>query len=264
MTNLYLLLPGNPSVPGVYDSFLNSVVETHARAGESFKYVLPHLGQCNQNKFKGKHVSIRNVFDDHLLTIQALISQHKATNVYLIGHSFGSAVTIELYEELKEQVTKFVVLCPFLGASDNSIRYLKMFKNPISRLGMQAASYSILANQKFSESFFRRWLGDNPYNSHIPREIKKPRYIKNFFSLVSEYIEVFPKLELQKKLSKMDPIHSFFLFAENDYWVPSKTRDYLPENAFYEVNEHISHDFCLKIDEYQKVAASISDFLERV
>jgi pimeloyl-ACP methyl ester carboxylesterase len=259
--NLILLIPGNPSVPGIYDPFLNQVVHDLDLEGSIISRVLPHLGQCNQRNIKLRNVRVHDVVDDHRKTIIGLIEEHTPDRVILIGHSLGSAVTISLCRDLSESIDHFIVLCPFLGPSENNKRYLKMFQNPITRLGMIGITHSGLLSPKVSRRIFKRWLGENPFNEHIPKEIKKPFYLKHFFSLVSNYFADFDDLNIRARLAEMDPQKSLFVFAPNDYWVPDDSITFLPEQSKIHHCSDIGHDFCLKESQYKKVSEVISSHL---
>jgi pimeloyl-ACP methyl ester carboxylesterase len=259
--SLILLIPGNPSVPGIYDPFLNQVVKELDLKNEVIAKVLPHLGQCNEKRIKMKSVRVQDVVSDHKKTIQNLIKKHKPEQTILIGHSLGSAVTISLYQDLSPIVDSFIILCPFLGPHKNNERYLKMFRNPLTRLGMIGITHTGLAHPLVSRKIFKRWLGENPFNEHIPREIKKPFYLRHFFSLVSNYFSDFKDLDIPARVAKMDPEKSFFVFAANDYWVPDESIYLLPKKSKYIKSSEISHDFCLKEDQYKKVAQIVSGHL---
>lgn len=264
MNSLILLIPGNPSVPGIYDPFLNQVVEDLSLSGEVVSKVLPHLGQCNQRTDKLKNVRVQDVIADHKRTINKLVEEHQPQQVFLIGHSLGSAVTISLYRDLSPKIDRFIIVCPFLGPSPNNSRYLKMFQNPITRMGMKGITYSGLKIHKVSHIVFNNWLGDTPFNEHIPREIRKPHYIKNFFSLVSNYFPDFEELNIKERVQEMDPDKTFFVFAPNDYWVPEETINFLPKNSTYHRCEDIGHDFCLRKEQYQSVSKVISGHLKSI
>lgn len=261
MKNLVLLIPGNPSVPGIYDPFLNEVVAQLKLNGEIHARVLPHLGQCNSRIVKKRVITVRDVIDDHKTTIRNLIKHHAPDKIFLIGHSLGSAVTIGLYDDFSHLIDEFLVLCPFLGPSDNNKGYLKLFRNPISRMGMKGITYTGLKNKKISHEIFRRWLGETPFTEHIPREISKPYYIKNFFSLVSTYFDEFEELKIKDRVKRMSAHHSFFLFAPNDYWVPEETMGLIPPEIPKKKCEDISHDFCLRKEQFTLVANSLSEHL---
>lgn len=256
--NLILLIPGNPSVPGIYDPFLKQVVSDLKLDGETIHRVLPHLGQCNQVKVKYKRITVRDVIEDHRQTIRNLISTYTPGKIILIGHSLGSSVAISLYEEFSLVVDKFYILCPFLGPSKNNTGYLKLFRNPITRMGMKGITYAGLKNEKVSFMFFERWLGRTPFTQHIPREISKPYYIKNFFSLVSTYMEDFQELDLATKVKAMDMTKTFFIFAPNDYWVPEEAIQVLPDQMPFKKCDGISHDFCLRENQYKEVSFAMA------
>lgn len=259
-----LLIPGNPSVPGIYDPFLESVVKDLQWPGEVYSRVLPHLGQCNRQRVKRRNIRVHDVIEDHKSTINKILAEEVPDKVFLVGHSLGSAITIELYQDLKDQIDQFLVLCPFLGPSENNKGYLKLFENPISRMGMKGITYTALKSQRLSVEIFKRWLGDNPFNHHIPKEISKPLYIKNFFSLVSNYFEDFEDLGTRQKVGLMDPEKSFFLLAPNDYWVPPETVNFLPQGSKVIHCEDVPHDFCLKDSHYKIVSQKVSEHLRYI
>jgi predicted alpha/beta hydrolase family esterase len=258
MKTLVLFLPGNPSVPGVYVPFLEKLKSHFIESvndGEEIHYeVLHHLGQCNIEMKKYKQVSLHDVIEDHKKTIERKLKEYNAQQVFLISHSLGSAVSLMLHESFKAEIKRFIILCPFLGPSEKNASYLKLFKNPISRSSLMYASYMILSNNKISQRFFKKWLGDNELNTQIISEIKKPGYIKNFFSLVSGYFESFDQLEIRKSLDNVDKSKTYFIFAKEDFWVPKEAVSCLPEGVKKDILEDISHDFCLFEDEYTKVA----------
>ncbi len=259
--NLTLLIPGNPSVPGIYEPFLKSVT-TSLNLEDSPSFVLPHLGQCNRLVKRHKNLNVHDVIEDHKENIHKLIQEYLPEKVILIGHSLGSAITISLYKDFSKKIDNFVVLCPFLGPSENNKGYLKLFANPITRMGMEGITYSALKSQKLSYHIFKRWLGETPFNHHIPNEIKKPYYTKNFFTLVSNYFDDFEKLNLKREIKEMCPQKSFFIFAPNDYWVPDDTIFHLPQNSHFRKLQDISHDFCLREDQYSRVAKAIAKHLK--
>ena len=259
--NLVLLIPGNPSVPGIYDPFLQQVVADLKLEGSTISKVLPHLGQCNEKRSKHQKVSVLDVVEDHRKTVINLIRKHSPEKVILVGHSLGSAVTISLYRDLENVVDQFVILCPFLGPSKNNERYLKMFKNPITRYGMIGITHTGLANKRVARRIFRKWLGENPFNEHIPQEIKKPYYLHHFFSLVSHYFSDFEELNVKQRVSQMNPAKSFFLFAPDDYWVPEESLDFIPKDSRFLQCEGINHDFCLRDDQYKIVSKAITGHL---
>lgn len=262
MKTLVILLPGNPSVPGIYDPFLKQVVNDLALNGEVISKVLPHLGQCNQKKIKIKNLDVFDVIEEHRENIHRQIKLHAPDKTILIGHSLGSGVLISLYHELQSIINHFVILCPFLGPSKNNIGYLKMFKNPITRFGMKRISYTALSSHKLSKTIFKQWLGENPFNDHIPKEIKQPNYIENFMTLLSNYIPDFERLNLKEQVRRMSPENSFFLFASDDYWVPETVLNYLPSGARYHIHNDIRHDFCLIEDQFQIVAKTVAKNLK--
>jgi pimeloyl-ACP methyl ester carboxylesterase len=257
--HLVLLIPGNPSVPGIYDPFLDETVKQLDLKGSIHSKVLPHFGQCNTKEIKQK-ITIFDVINDHRNTVEQLIETYAPQNIILIGHSLGSGVTVELYQTFHQKINHFILLCPFLAPAPRNKNYLKKFKNPITRFAIKTGSHGILLNQKLAESFFKKWLGPNPFNAHIPKEIRKPYYIKNFFSLVSGYIDFFDQLELKKKMKQMDPDRCFFYFVEDDFWVPQDFQNFIPLDSRIIVHEGISHDFCLKKQEYNQVAKEIKNY----
>ena len=261
MKDLIILIPGNPSVPGIYEPFLQQLIEDIGLQGEAISKILPHLGQCNEKFIKHKKVSVYDVIEDHKHSILSLYEKHQPKRLFLIGHSLGSGVTISLHNELSDLVDEFIILCPFLGPSKNNVNYLRMFRNPVTRLWMKNLSHSLLLNKKVSKKVFQTWLGENPFNEHIPREIKKPYYIRNFFSLVSHYIEDFNELQLKNEIKVMNAEKSFFLFAPNDYWVPDETINFIPKNSSFRKLESISHDFCLKKEQYLEVSKAVSQHI---
>jgi pimeloyl-ACP methyl ester carboxylesterase len=259
MSELVILIPGNPSVPGIYEHFIKQVV-TDLKKGKEVTYkILSHLGQCNNRITIRNNITVHDVINDHRDQILKLIKKYSPEKIILIGHSLGSSVTIFLYQELSSIIDEFIVLCPFIGPSENNVKYLKMFKNPVIRFGMKNLSHTILLNKKISHAFFKKWLGDNPFNEHIPKEIKKPYYIKNFFSLASNYINDFEELDIQERMLRMKPQKTLFVFASNDFWVPEEIMNQLSKSSNLYLCKDIQHDFCLSKEQYQTVSTIIKN-----
>jgi len=225
--------------------------------------ILHHLGQCNTKNQRLAKISLTEVIEDHKVTIEKLITTHKADRVYLISHSLGSAVSISLNDFLKEKIDKFFILCPFMGPSEKNMKYLKMFQNPISRYGLSLGSKAILSNQRISRKFFVHWLGENKLNDIIINEIKKPNYIDHFFSLVSGYFKDFEKLNIKDSVQKLDPNKTFFIFAKEDFWVPIEYTNLLPKTSQFQILDDISHDFCLFDSQFKKVSKVISTEIDK-
>jgi len=258
MKSLFILIPGNPSVPGVYAPFMRQLTNDLNLSGEVETEILYHLGQCNTKIGKLSKISLSEVIADHKKSITNLIQLHKANKVYLISHSLGSAVSISLNEHLKDKIDKFFILCPFMGPSKVNMNYLKIFKNPISRYGLALGSKAILSNKEVSRRFFTRWLGDNELNDVIISEIKKSNFINHFFILVSGYFKDFEHLNIKEAVKKLDPNKTFFIFAKEDFWVPIEYTKLLPESSKFKVLDDISHDFCLFGSQCKKVSEVIS------
>lgn len=259
---LVILIPGNPSVPGIYDSFLHSVVIKLAKQRKRAEgIVLPHLGQCNTHFQRIKKINLFDVVAEHKKNILSLIEHYQMEEVILIGHSLGGAITLILKDELCQVIDYFIFLCPFLGPSERNYRYLRLFKNTISRLGLKYGSYAILLNQHFAIKFFTKWLGENPNNKNIINQIKKPNYIHNFFTLVSGYFHDFDQVDLNNKLENIDPDRCFFLFAKDDFWVSEDVFQILSDDVHYTILDTISHDFCLEEAQFQEVAKCIQHYL---
>lgn len=257
MKKLIIFIPGNPSVPGIYDDFIKDITKQLSLSKNSIVKILPHLGQCNSREIRLKRINVFDVIEDHRKSIDQLIKQEKADQVILMGHSLGSAVSIYLHNELQHEIDQFIILCPFTGPSKNNQHFLRKFKNPISRIGMINLTKVLLVNQKVSQLAFRKWLGDNPYNEHIANQIKQRNYLKNFFTLVSTYLNDFEKLEIKKHLTQMDSDKSFFVFVPNDYWVPDEVKNFVPAKAQSIICNDVQHDFCLFKPQYEKVASIV-------
>jgi pimeloyl-ACP methyl ester carboxylesterase len=258
MKTLVILIPGNPSVPGVYNPFMCQLTDDLQIPGTVHTEILHHLGQCNTTNQKLTKISLAEVIEDHKISIEKLILTHKADSVYLISHSLGSAVSISLNDYLKEKIDKFFIICPFMGPSEKNMKYLKLFQNPVSRFGLSIGSKAILANQKVARKFFVHWLGENKLNGIIINEIKKPHYIDHFFALVSGYFNDFEKLNIKDSVQNLDPGKIFFIFAKEDFWVPIEYTKLLPKASQYKILDDISHDFCLFDSQFKEVSKVIS------
>lgn len=264
MKVLLIMIPGNPSVPGLYEGFVDRVSSTLPIGTQKICKVLSHLGQCNEKLTKKDSITIQDVIDDHKETITKEISNHSADKVIIMGHSLGCAITMALHSEFTSKVDQFVMICPFTGPSKRNTRFLKVFQNPITRQAIKGLTHLALYNKKVSSSVMKKLLGENPFNELIIKEIKRPLYLKNFLLLLSSYIVSFKKLNIKEQLKTMNAEKSFFIFVPDDYWVPQETMNHLPENSNFYICEEASHDFCLFADQYNIVAELIRDHFNKI
>jgi pimeloyl-ACP methyl ester carboxylesterase len=262
MKELIITLPGNPSIPGLYDDFISSVIKELPSCEQRISTTLSHLGQCNSKRYKRRKITVLDVIEDHKNSILDLIDFHKADNVIIIGHSLGCAITFALYKDLGQKVNQFIMLCPFIGPTQGNTNFLRVFQNPITRKGIKSLTHILLFNKNVSKKIITKLLGENPLNERITREIKKPLYLRNFLTLLSNYLKDFKKLNIAEDLKEMDPKKAFFLFVPNDYWVPDEVVKLLPTNAQYTICDKAEHDFCLYEEQYKVVANIIGQFIK--
>lgn len=259
---LILMMPGNPSPPGVYQpflTFLKKSIEAESYGKVEF-LEFPHLGQCNLTESKYESITLNDVIQDHALNIKKTIEEKRPTEIYWIAHSLGNAITLCLYEEFKPIINKFIFICPFLNPEGNNKTFLKFFKNSITRNVYLNTVKLMLKNHYLSQLLIKTWLGNSELNDHLLQEVKKTHYLDNLFKLLSNYIDDFSNIDLLSDLNQVCPEKSHFIFAEKDFWVPLKFIDYLPQNASYCVYSNIDHDFCLYREDYEFVANEIKPF----
>jgi predicted alpha/beta hydrolase family esterase len=261
MKTLCILIPGNPSVPGLYDHFLDHLTQNLKGHGQVVGKVLLHLGQCNQIIKKYQKISLENNIIHHRVQIQKLIRDHSPDRLVLMGHSLGSAMLVSLFEEFKHQTHHFVLLCPFIGTNLTTQNFLKKFKSPIQRSLYKNGSKVILINKTFSEYFFKKWLGHNPHNKLIIQQIKKSYYIDNFFTLLADYHDNFSRLNSIKKIYNFPKDKTLIVLAENDFWVPKEIMQIIQKNFTPIIESELKHDFCLEELQYTIVTKHILNLL---
>lgn len=259
MKKLIVLIPGNPSVPGIYDPFMNHLVNELSANQKTKHYVLSHLGQSEREQTRLSKINVRQVIQKHKITIEEILKKERPDEFILIGHSLGAAITICLSEHFKNEVSKFYLLCPFLGPSKNNLDFLKVIQNPITQTSLNLFLKILLKNQKACSIFIEYLTNRSILSPIIYQQIKKPSYIPNFLNLVSTYVDEFNNLDTKKSLENMDPNKTFFLFAPNDYWVPDDTFHFIPPRAKFRRCMDIKHDFCLDEDQYKIVSRIISE-----
>lgn len=259
LKKLIILIPGNPSVPGIYDPFMNQLVNEISLNHQTRHYVLSHLGQDEDEQNRFAKINVRQVIQKHRRTIENILKKEQPDEFILIGHSLGSAITICLSEHFKNEVSQFYLLCPFLGPSRHNKDFLKVIQNPFTQTSLNLFSKLLLKNKKTGAIFIDRLTNRSKLNSLIYKQIKRPSYIPNFLNLVSSYIDEFKEIDTRAHLEKMDPKKTFFLFAPNDYWVPDNTFHLVPPKAKFRRCMDINHDFCLDEKQYKIVSRIISE-----
>ncbi len=259
MDYLLIFLPGNPSVPEIYDDFLFEIVDGHKNIEVK---TLNHLGQSRETVSLKRKIDLSDVISHHKKNIREILEKNKNHKIVLVGHSLGCTIGIEIYKEFQLRIEKVIMICPFLGPSLNNDKFLKAFERKVSRNAIFALMAGVLINKRVGSLFFRIWLGKNKKNAHILKNVRKQNFIANFVSLLSSYRKEFSSLDIESKIDLLEKKKTHFIFAKEDFWVPAEVEKKLSLKFNCEVIDGISHDFCLSSEETKKIATRVKRYLE--
>lgn len=260
MTTLLIFIPGNPSIPGIYDTFMANM---HSHLPMLRSYVLSHRGQ-DAHAAPIEHVdNLDLLIAHHRQRIDDILRQESPQSVYLVGHSLGSAIAVAIYPALAPRIDKLILLCPFLGPQANNRLFLQFMS--VSRLNklLELIARRYLSQEARGRRLLQHRMRLGEQAEPVRRSLTTRHFLGNFLGLVSGYVGFFKNNNLSTQLTSLPLSHTLFLFASNDYWVPDPVIDSLPEGANYQQLAEIEHAFCLQPEQSAKVAEICVAFIEQ-
>jgi pimeloyl-ACP methyl ester carboxylesterase len=258
MSKLLIFIPGNPSIPGIYDTFIEHL-QTSLHPLRS--YVLSHRGQDESGGRVERVDSLDLLIQHHRRRIEDIIQQEAPTQLYLVGHSLGTTIAISLYPTFATHIEKLVLLCPFLGPQAHNKPLLQALSVKTINQSLQFLVRQYLTFDRPSRYLLQRRLGLGQQADSVHRSLTTQHFLGNFLGLVSGYTRFFNSNNLIQQLAELPLPDTLFLFASNDYWVPDHTIDTLPQGANYQQLTQIEHAFCLQPAQASLVADACATFL---
>ncbi len=251
MKPILIFIPGNPSIPGIYDDFL----ETLKKELNLFKiYNLIHLGQDPTESMDFDSISLSDVVDDHRKKVDFIIKDHPDSRFIVIAHSLGATVASTLCLEFEEKLDSVYFLMPFLYLSGKNKYIVKLMSYGVLQNIFYFFICFVLNFEDISHSLFIRFGKEK--SNLVKAYISNKRYLKNLSMLLKSYQLSFANNDYFKPLPFCN-LKLHFLFAKNDLWSPSSMTQKLPGRVFSIVDNEVSHDFCLLASDSQKVVHHI-------
>lgn len=253
MKELLIFVAGNPSIPGIYEWFLDEFQEENREI-----LVLNHYGQCFESNYKKRKVSVDQVIEIHRKKINNKLNQNNYSKVIIIAHSLGAMMVSQFYSEFTHKISKVILVCPFFGPTKNNIKPLILLQNPLINKFLYYTAFNLFRFKKIREFVFDKKLKLGEKSNIIKAYVSQKTYLHNLLSLLSNYISYFEKVNINTSLAKLDYQKVCYVFAQKDYWAPIEWASKLnPKSKI--LYSDFSHDFCLNKKEAELVASFCKD-----
>lgn len=260
MRSVLILLPGNPSIPGIYDGFVESLREY---TGCDAAVTLAHYGQGAASEPIEAERSLDRLVARHRDAILQVIEAQRAGRLYLLGHSLGAAVAVALYRELAVSVPaiRLVLICPFLGPMGPNRWFVRAMAVPVLNAAARRAVGRLLTSEALALPVLRSRLRLGSASEQVYEALRSGCFFDNFARLIADYQRFFDSRNLQRELRRLPPEHTLVVLAGDDFWVPPDAVAGLAEAAHCHHLADIAHGFCLHPQQSRAVARVSADFL---
>ena len=258
LRRLLILLPGNPAIPGIYDSF---TAACRAQLSGLETTVLAHCGLSDESgAVESKHC-LEQVLAEHEKNILALIAERRPQCVYLVGHSLGTAVAVALYDALAPHIDRLVLICPFLQPRGRNRLLLRLLSNDHFNRGFRRALRGLLRAERAALPLLRDRFNLGETAGRVHSALTRGHFLDNFLGLTSDYLRFFGQHRPLDALDRLPLQHTLFISAPCDFWVPDALLDDLPAGARHRRLPDIEHGFCLHPKQCRAVAQASAAFL---
>lgn len=258
MHRLLILLPGNPAIPGIYNTF---TAACRARLPGLETTVLAHCGQSDESSAVESEHCLEQVLAEHKKNILELITEQRPQRVYLVGHSLGTAIAVALYEVLAPHIDRLVLICPFLQPRGRNRLLLRLLSNDCFNRGFRSALRGLLGLEHAGLYLLRDRFKLGANAELVLNALIRDHFLDNFIGLTSDYLRFFGRHRPLEALDRLPLQHTLFISAPCDFWVPDALLDDLPPGIRHRRLPDIEHGFCLHPTQCRAVAEASAAFL---
>lgn len=262
-----IIIPGNPGLGQIYSEF-GAFLREYLDSSVTIT-VLSHLGQHEKTPYSTTFFSLEDQIRHKLWFIDELSTR---TPVYVVGHSIGAHMALEMLRQNRKQVHGILGLFPFLQFDEGSRHQCRMRSLVNSQLVVSCVArlmdaLAVLPDWVQAASLSKIFA---PEQSPAANKIVMTNLFQNSAALrQATFLAVHEFVDLAREpdwnfLREVAPMVKF-VFTPNDHWGPlwmhRKVQEKVPNLASY-VMEHISHSFCTKTEEARVVAKRTADLLK--
>ncbi|RZC78563.1 hypothetical protein C5167_002794 [Papaver somniferum] len=239
-----VIIPGNPGVVQFYKHFVEGVYEmldgcasVTGNCGFAYKlqqlatfhklkrYLHVFLDECALNWDSNRLFSLQDQIDHKVAFINQEI-QNTEIPIFLVGHSIGSHMSLEVFRSLPERVKYCVGLYPFLSSNKESVAQKVIEKISMSSILCSAISCIVsalgLLPRRLTRFLVKRSVGKSWSTASVEAlcgHLLQYHTMRNILFLAKTEFEKFaqePDWIFMKE--KQDQIS--FLFGIDDHWGP--------------------------------------------
>ncbi|OVA07111.1 Protein of unknown function DUF2305 [Macleaya cordata] len=218
-----LLIPGNPGVVQFYKEFVEAVYEM--LGGCASVTAIGHISHTRKNWESGRLFSLEDQIDHKVAFINQEV-QNTEIPLFLVGHSIGSYISLEIFRRLPEQVKYCIGLYPFLSLNKESFKQKVIGKIAASQILCPVLSSIVavlgLFPSCFSRFLVRRSVGKSWSTTAVEAfcgHLLQYHTMRNIlFMAMTEFEKLAQQPDWMFLREKKDQIA--FLFGIDDHWGP--------------------------------------------
>ncbi|KAJ4979606.1 hypothetical protein NE237_010386 [Protea cynaroides] len=246
-----LFIPGNPGIVTYYKDFVEALYELFG--GSASVTAIGHISHTRKSWEHGCLFSLQDQIDHKMDFLKQEI-HHTEVPLFLVGHSIGSYMSLEIFKRVPERVKYFIGLYPFLtfdktSSKQSAIRKITASKTQSVILSSVVAFLGLLPRWA-TKALARRFLGSPCSSTAVEAtctHLLQYHCIRNVFFLAkSEFIKLSEVPDWMFIRGKQDQIA--FLFGVGDHWGPltmfEEISKQAPDVALSIEREGHTHSFC--------------------
>ncbi|KAI3874509.1 hypothetical protein MKX03_004839 [Papaver bracteatum] len=218
-----VIIPGNPGIVQFYKHFVEGVYEM--LDGFASVTAIGHISQTKKNWDSSRLFSLQDQIDHKVAFINQEI-QNTEIPIFLVGHSIGSHMSLEVFRSLPERVKYCVGLYPFLSSNKESVAQTVIEKISMSSILCSAISCIVsalgLLPRRLTRFLVKKSVGKSWSTASVEAlcgHLLQYHTMRNILFLAKTEFEKFaqePDWMFMKE--KQDQIS--FLFGIDDHWGP--------------------------------------------
>lgn len=268
---LFIILPGNPCIVECYAEFASILESSHRADVLVFGYAGHSLSPHNANRLFSlqDQIDLCQAFFSKLFSLSASAKSQYGKGIYLVGHSIGAFVALQMLSRFSSHIKLFFGLAPVLShiqASPNGRNCAIMGVPVLQHVAAFVGSTLALLPRSLKQFITRSYA--KQVNPELRTELTQRVHRAQLHNIIHMTIDEFRMVRepdwfmLQSLQEKM-----ILYYVPHDHWAPEQhayeIRCGCPQlRAFImeDVSLHVSHAWCLADNEVV-VRHAISPFL---
>ncbi|KAK6944092.1 Lipid droplet-associated hydrolase, partial [Dillenia turbinata] len=246
-----LFVPGNPGVVAYYKDFIESLYEM--LGGSASITAIGHISHTKKNWDCGRLFSLQDQIEHKMEFIKHEL-QNVEGPIFLVGHSIGAYITIEMFKRSPEKVIYCICLYPFLAVNPESPWQSKI-RNMAASPFMSAAISSFAAflgilPRCATKGIVMKHLGESSSATALDvtcSYLLQYHTVRNvLFMALTEFEKLSDAPDWE--FMRLKQHQMAFLFGLDDHWGPismfKEIANQVPNINLYLEREGHPHSFC--------------------